>query len=67
MNGERDISFLEITSFSNEKLKHISNLKEKNTGKLRDFFLSKGIVKFSEHKNRARFGFKTYSILPNAF
>ncbi|EMF81883.1 hypothetical protein LEP1GSC188_0744 [Leptospira weilii serovar Topaz str. LT2116] len=67
MNEEKDIPFLEITAFSNEKLKNISNLKEKNTGKLRGFFLSKGIVKFLEHKNRVRFGFKTYSILPNAF
>ncbi|EMG23697.1 hypothetical protein LEP1GSC150_1830 [Leptospira interrogans serovar Copenhageni str. LT2050] len=33
-----DIQFLEITSFSNEKLKTISNLKEKNTEKLRAFF-----------------------------
>ncbi|MDL5247414.1 TrmH family RNA methyltransferase [Leptospira weilii] len=67
LNGERDISFLEITSFSNEKLKHISNLKEKKHRETSGLFFIEGYREILRAQKSGKIRFQNVLYSPECF
>lgn len=62
-----DISFLEITSFSNEKLKHISNLKEKKHRETSGLFFIEGYREILRAQKSGKVRFENVLFSPECF
>ncbi len=67
MNQEQGISFLEITSFSNEKLKNISNLKEKKHREASGLFFIEGYREISRAFKSGKVKFQNVLYSPECF
>ncbi|RHX86832.1 TrmH family RNA methyltransferase [Leptospira stimsonii] len=67
MNREQGISFLEITSFSNEKLKNISNLKEKKHRETSGLFFIEGYREISRASKSGKVKFQNILYSPDCF
>ncbi|TGM57134.1 TrmH family RNA methyltransferase [Leptospira adleri] len=67
MNPEQGISFLEITSFSNEKLKKISNLKEKKHRETNGLFFIEGYREISRAHKSGKVKFQNVLYSPECF
>ncbi|MBM9500252.1 RNA methyltransferase [Leptospira sp. 201903071] len=67
MNPEQGISFLEITSFSNEKLKNISNLKEKKHRETSGLFFIEGYREISRASKSGKVKFQNVLYSPECF
>lgn len=67
LNREQGISFLEITSFSNEKLKNISNLKEKKHRETSGLFFIEGYREISRASKSGKVKFQNILYSPDCF
>lgn len=67
MNDEQGISYLEITSFSNEKLKNISNLKEKKHRESAGLFFLEGYREILRAHKSGKVRFQNLLFSPECF
>ncbi|AYV57019.1 RNA methyltransferase [Leptospira kmetyi] len=67
LNEEKDIAFLEITSFSNEKLKNISNLKEKKHRESSGLFFIEGYREILRAQKSGKVRFQNLLYSPECF
>ncbi|WP_061249304.1 TrmH family RNA methyltransferase [Leptospira alstonii] len=67
LNEEKEISFLEITSFSNEKLKNISNLKDKKHRESSGLFFIEGYREIFRAQKSGKVRFQNLLYSPECF